>query len=417
MDIFETLVGKEDKLEGQTIALLNFEEPKIKADSKAVSTSPYEERERVPKVELERSYKTDAFIFNAVNVAVQLIMSADHSIEAKDKKVQNFFDDFVENISKTGADMTWWEWLNRVYQDSYTYGAPWTELVWDQTDEHIVDLKILNPREMDFARNDKNQIMLDENEKPVGYIQKLPYGYETEGKGDTAPEGVKISSNQIFLLPKRIAHMPLYTIGSGFIGMGRVEPAYKATIWKLNLLKAGANSASKRGFSPVIAKVGNENIHPTPQMIQNVLDNVKKLDYSKYMALPWYVELTTLDIKAIETYEGFLKYLTAMQSAALGVPIPFVTGLGEETNRATLATQLKVFEVILNSIAKMVAKSIEKYVFRPISEAEGFDEVPKLVWGRITTDVVLPSREPKKEPKEKPEVEEKPEEKKEKNAK
>ena len=400
MDIFETLVGKEDKLEGQTIALLSFEESKIKADPKAVATSPYEERERIPKVELERSYKTDAFIFNAVNVAVQLIMSADHPIEAKDKKVRDFFNNFVENISKVGANMTWWEWLNRVFQDSYIYGAPWSELVWNQTDSNIVDLKILNPREMDFARDSKNQIMLDGNEKPVGYTQKLPYGYETKDKGDSAPEEVQLANNQIFLLPKRIAHMPLYTIGSGFIGMGRVEPAYKATVWKLNLLKAGANSSSKRGFSPIIAKVGNENIHPTPQMIQNVLDNVKKLDYSKYMALPWYVELTTLDIKSIETYEGFLKYLTAMQSAALGVPIPFVTGLGEETNRATLATQLKVFEVILNSIAKMVSKSIEKYVFKPICEAEGFKEVPKLKWDRITTDISLPPREPKEKSKE-----------------
>jgi len=120
-------------------------------------------------------------------------------------------------------------------------------------------------------------------------------------------------------------------------------------------------------------------------MVANVLEKLKTLDYSKYMAIPNYVELSSLDVQSIDTYGDFLKYLTAMQSASLGVPVPFVTGLGEETNRATLGTQLQVFELSLNSIADRICRSIEKYIFKPISDAEGFDEVPKLEWGKITT--------------------------------
>ena len=133
-----------------------------------------------------------------------------------------------------------------------------------------------------------------------------------------------------------------------------------------------------------------------------------KLDYSKYMSLPWYVDLTTLDVKSIETYEGFLKYLTAMQSAALGIPVPFVTGLGEETNRSTLGTQLEVLKLSLDSIAEKVSRSIEKYIFRPIAEAEGFDEVPQLVWNKVTlnTEVASGLKKPKSKDEEDDEDEE-----------
>ncbi|MFH1589258.1 MAG: hypothetical protein ABIB43_01690 [archaeon] len=388
--IIEALLGQEDVLDSQSNYSTVFlaDKPKTikgdKADPKTASVGR-RDTERISGVELERAYRVDSFVFNAVNVAVQMIMSAGYTIKAKKAAVRKFFEEFIANVSKVGADATFDEMLVRIFQDAYVHGGAWDEIVWNVEDTKPVDLKTLNPVEMDFARDGNGNVVLDENEKPVGYVQNIPYGVSVEGKGDEVPESVTLGENKIFILPKRISYIPLYTFGAGFVGIGRVEPAYQATIWKLNLLKAGAESTSRRGFSPIIAKVGNETVHPTPQMIQDILDSVKKLDFSRYMAMPWYVELTTLDVKSIETYEGFLKYLTAMQSAALGVPVPFVTGLGEETNRATLGTQLQVFELSLNTIASRICRSIEKYIFRPISEAEGFDEVPIIEWGLITT--------------------------------
>ena len=384
----ETLMGRTETMDIQSQYLLASTPIKKgkEVDSKTATIGKKEDR--VSKEELEYAYRTDSFIFNAVNVAVQIIMSAEHKITAKKVKVRKFFENFVDNISVVGADSTWNEVLTRIFQDSYIYGGPYDELVWNAGDDKIVDIKILDPKNMDFARDGNGNVVLNENEKPVGYTQTVPYevNSDTEELGDPVPENVSIDGNKIFIQAKRIAYLPLYTSGAGFEGMGKIEPAYKATIWKLNLLKAGAESASRRGFSPVIAKVGTENIHPTPQMVANVLEKLKTLDYSKYMAIPNYVELTTLDVKSIETYEDFLKYLTAMQSAALGMPVPFVTGLGEETNRSTLGTQLEVLKLSLNSMAENVCRKIEKYIFRPIADAEGFDEVPKLEWGKITLD-------------------------------
>ena len=383
--IIETLMGKEDKLDRQEFFTLAGSEAKTEDAKPTTAAVGKVDMERVSKDELERAFIVDSFVFNAVNVSKEMIMSAGYKIFAKKAFVRKFFETFLENVSKVGADATFDEMVERIYQDAYIYGGAWNEIVWNTGDTKPVDLKTLNPSEMDYARDSKGNVLLNEYEKPVGYVQTLPFGIGLENKGDEAPEEVSLKENQIFILPKRISYIPLYTFGAGFEGIGRVESAYKATIWKLNLLKAGAESTSRRGFSPVIAKVGNENVHPTPQMINNILEKLKTLDYSKYMAIPDYVELTTLDVKSIDTYEGFLKYLTAMQSAALGVPVPFVTGLGEETNRATLGTQLQVFELSLNTIANKICRSIEKYIFKPIAEAEGFDEVPKLVWGKIST--------------------------------
>jgi len=385
-NFFETLIGKEISLDKQKFYTLAIEGSENKENTKSKTASVGKtDNERVPKDELERAYIIDSFIFNAVNVSTEMIMSAGYKITAKKAAVRKFFENFIDNISKVGADTTFDELVERIYKDGYIYGGAWNEIVWNEGDTKPVDLKTINPSEMDFARDEKGNVLLDDYEKPIGYTQTLPYGIELKDKGDEPPESVSLKNNQIFILPKRISYIPLYTFGSGFEGIGRVESAYKATIWKLNLLKAGAESTSRRGFSPVIAKVGNENVHPTPPMIANVLEKLKTLDYSKYMAIPHYVELTTLDVKSIETYEGFLKYLTAMQSAALGVPVPFVTGLGEETNRATLGTQLQVYELSLNTIVNKICKSIEKYIFKPIAIANNFEEIPKLEWGKISS--------------------------------
>jgi len=379
----ETLMGKEDRIDSQSIHTLALD-GKV-GDIKTAAVGQRSEN-RISKEELEYAYRADSFIFNAVNVAVQMIMSAGFTLKAEKASVRKWFENFFENISKVGADTTIEEILIRIFQDAYIYGGSWNELVWNVGDSNIVDLKTVNPIEMDFARNGDGNIVLDENEKPIGYVQSVPYGVDIENLGDPVPEGVTFTGgNKIFILAKRIAYIPLYTYGSGFEGIGKVEPGYKATIWKLNLLKAGAESTSRRGFAPIIARVGTENVHPTPQMVANVLEKLKTLDYSKYMAIPNYVELTSLDVQSIDTYGDFLKYLTAMQSASLGVPVPFVTGLGEETNRSTLSTQLEVFELSLNSIANRVCRSIEKYILKPIADAEGFTEVPKLVWGKIST--------------------------------
>ena len=383
--IFETLVGKEEKLGNQDYYYLatKGKDPAPKTFSKSSNSSD----ERISGLELERAYRLDSFVYNAVNVAVQMIMSAGWKITSPKAASRKYLQNFLDNISKVGADTTWTEILTRIYRDAYIHGGAWDELVWNKADTRTVDIKVLDPIEMDFARDEVGNVVLDKNERPIGYTQAVAYGTNTEGKGDPVPDSVTLKGKQIFLSAKRISYIPLYTFGSGFIGFGRVEPAYKATIWKLNLLKAGTESANRRGFSPIIAKVGNENVHPTPQMIQNVLENLKKLDSSKYMALPWYVDLTSLDVQAIETYDGLLKYLTAMQSAALGVPIPFVTGLGEDTNRATLGTQLEVFQVQLNSMAQTISRNIEKHIFKPIMESAGYSEIPKLEWNVVTTFV------------------------------
>jgi len=383
----EALLGKTENLDSQEQYNLSLIQRKSgeKIDSKTATVAKKEER--VKKTELEDAYRVDSFIFNAVNVAEQLIMSAGYELQTKKTGTRKWFEEFLANLSRVGADSTWNEIVTRIYQDCYIYGGSYDELVWNEADTKIVDVKILDPKEMDFARDGNQNIALDENGKPLGFIQTVPYEIDpmSENMGDPKPEAVSLNEgNQIFIEARRICYIPLYTYGSGFEGMGKVEPAYKATIWKLNLLKAGAESSSRRGFSPIIARVGTENVHPTPQMVANVLEKLKSLDYSKYMAIPNYVELVSLDVKTIETYEGFLKYLTAMQSAALGIPVPFVTGLGEETNRSTLGTQLEVLKISLNTIAARVSSKISQNMFKPIAESNKLDEFPDLKWGEIS---------------------------------
>lgn len=50
------------------------------------------------------------------------------------------------------------------------------------------------------------------------------------------------------------------------------------------------------------------------------------------------------------------------------------------TNRATLGNQASLFQLTLTDIIRRTVAAIEKYMFKPVAELEGFREVPKLLW-------------------------------------
>ena len=91
--IIETLMGNVSSYNSQSEYNLAAEikgETVKEADAKTASVS--KAVERVPNEELERAYRVDSFIFNAVNVAVQMIMSAGYEITAKKASVRKYFE-------------------------------------------------------------------------------------------------------------------------------------------------------------------------------------------------------------------------------------------------------------------------------------------------------------------------------------
>jgi len=80
----ETLMGKEEVINSQSVHTLA-----LSGDTPDAKTSASSKKEpRVSKAELEFAYRADSFIFNAVNVAVQMIMSGGWTLTAEKASVR-----------------------------------------------------------------------------------------------------------------------------------------------------------------------------------------------------------------------------------------------------------------------------------------------------------------------------------------
>jgi len=63
------------------------------------------EIERIDPVELEYAYVKHPIVFNAINKATQAIMTAGWDLKSKDQKTREYFENFINQIGKVGANL------------------------------------------------------------------------------------------------------------------------------------------------------------------------------------------------------------------------------------------------------------------------------------------------------------------------
>ena len=347
--------------------------------------------DRVKRELLESDYRFDPVTFNMINKQTQLILHAGFRFSAKRVSNQKFFDNFFENIGKVGEEITKEELAEYILQDMIMYGNSFVELIYDaRTDSKIVDLKTIPEKKMDYAKNAMGEVAVDEMGKPIGFVMTLPWGANTEGKGDKVPmryvDKVTIDGNQIFFLPKRIAHFKLFTYGDRFYGIGLIEPGHSATFRKLKIEEARANEIYTRGTNTIIATVGNTVHEAGPQELSDALDQISKFRHDRFFSFPDWVKISTLPVQDNDAVDKTLDYMTTLQSASAGMPKAFATGSGEATNRATLNNQQRFLELSSEHIVKKFTAAFKRYVLKRISETNNISEVPDIVWGDVRAE-------------------------------
>jgi hypothetical protein len=347
---------------------------------------------RVGLDELEYSYMQNPTLFNGINKIVQTIMSAPHEVIAKDKKVQKHFDEMINNLGHSGSDITWEELLSDIYKHQCIYGRAFVENIYNKRHNRIVDWDIIDPKKMDYAKDSNGKIVLDKFGNNVGYFEKIPYfsvDAATEAREQMEqgkyPKGVAPPSDAkvIFLTSDQVAQMKLFTVGDGFYGIGLIEPIYKTSLRKMNIEEALANAIYRHGFPIIWAQLGDMNHEPTPQQIENMLEKLKNINFKQEIATPYYYQLHMLESKKAEKLREHLDYFKEQEVTGLGIPKPFATGGAEGATKATLGNQSSMFQLTLRDIIKKTTYAIEKYMFAPVCELEGFKEIPKIKWDLV----------------------------------
>lgn len=348
-------------------------------------------RDRVKRELLEEDYRFDPVIFSIINKPLQFIMHAGFEIKTNTARWQKWYDGFFENIGMIGEETTVDELVEYIIQDMLMYGNSFVELVYDaKTDSKVIDLHVLPEKNMDYAMNNKKEIVTDIYGKPVGYILSMPMGYDASKQGDAVPKEYKgeISkgSNQIFFLPKRVAHFKLFTYGDRFYGLGLIEPAHTASFRKRMIEEARANEIYTRGANTIIASVGDENHEAGTQELTDVLNQIANFKHDRYFAFPKWVQINTLPVDQNQAVDDTLKYLTTNQATSAGIPLSLATGNGEATNRSTLAVQQQVLEVCLEDVVRKFSSCFNKFILKRIARTNQIVEIAKIKFGDVRSE-------------------------------
>lgn len=334
---------------------------------------------RIAPKKLEQVYRSVPVVFNSVNKTTQMITSRDRELQGPNA---DFFQDFLSNVGEVGGNQHWEEILESVFRFQMIYGEAFVELIRDKNTGEVVDLAIMDPKSMDYAKSDRmgDKVAMDRFNNPIGYVQKLPRRYGHIEQVYEAPDEVTLAPNEIYFPAENIAHFKLYTVGEEFFPIGLVEPIFRDAERSHQLKEDYGDKAHSELFPTRVAKVGDETHEPSPQKVNEILENMLDAGSSTAMAVPYYVDIEVVEAEQPEVLIDFFEHFNNEIITGTGIPGAYATGKGGNVNRATLAAQSRMYEITMDDIIKRTTRTIERQIFERISESHDLNGVPELVW-------------------------------------
>ena len=329
---------------------------------------------RVERGQLKRA-SSKGIVGQCLSVWKATAMSRMPTIQAKDKKVKEYFDKWTENIGKNGGSGTWRDALTNIVGYKLQFGICPMHLIYNQDDTEILDLDTIDPEVFDYAKSSMGKIVFDDLGKPAGYTIKssLP-------GGDPKPMDVHLTE-QRFLLPKRVALFKYMNLGDEFYPFGRVEIAYNS----IRNESASENTLVLFGlrFPMLVAKHGDPTHEPLEEGSINLGESVANANFENGVSTAYYNEILVVD----PSPDGIIKrceHYTEKVASAMGVPLIYATMKpAQSENRATLRIETGMYILSVMSLLDDTCRHVEDLIFSKICELKGFKEVPKLKWPEV----------------------------------
>ncbi len=339
---------------------------------------------RATKDVIRELYHSDWFTFSQVNIVTSLFSRPRIDIISKDKKS---WEKFFEDMRNYGTNTSLKRLRSEIKRDSVGYGTGYVEYIYDTDGEEILDLKKVDASKIAKAKiKGKDNLILDSKGNSIGYILRLGTSADLRSKGDNVPteyiDLIDKKMGDIFLLPHRIAEFPLYVLGNDSEALGIIEPSIIQTNRRKNLETTQVNALWINGSGLPYIKVGNDTHEPNPQMMEDALDMAANIRTSQAIAIPHYNEFGTINAKMDSISTDIMNNLLAASAGAGNVPLPFITGAGEATNRSTLLTQREIFELSIQEKIDRFDQDWNNQIMATISS------INKIAEGQIVSEEI-----------------------------
>ncbi len=330
------------------------------------------------KATIEELYQSDWFTFASVNVVSNLYAKPKFNIVSETEQGVELWEKFFLGMRQYGNNTSLKRLRADIKKDSVRYGAGYLEFIPSEEGDEILDLKRVDAAKLNKAKTASGKLILDTLGNSIGYVMSLGANADLRSKGDIIPspylDKITLNAGDIFILPSRIVEFPLYKTGNGIESIGMVEPSIQQAHRRKNIEEAQVNAIWIRGTAPLFALVGDNTHEPNPQMLSDAADSLEEMKYSSVAAFPYYQEPKTLDAKVDDISTKIMDYLMAAEAGAANVPVPFVTGAGEATNRSTLKSQREMLEVNIQEKIDNFDEDWNLLVMDRIAEFNGFPQ-------------------------------------------
>jgi len=286
--------------------------------------------------DLEKYYYRDPVVRSAVDFIADMVAGVGYYTTAEDERAKEIVDKFAEKVNLD-------ELLVRIVREMLVFGDAFVERIFENN--RLVNLKLLPTRTM--------KIKYKASGEPEKYIQE-------------------VAGKRITFTPEEIIHFRYGYLAGSSRGHGIVYSIY-------NYLKA--KDSARQSMVKILDKYSSPRIvwrTPSPTAARQLDETLRSLEAGEDIITSGDVDFKTIAIDPRARFEYFYDFIE--RNIFEGLKAPLLSWLRNATE-ASARTMLEAVDRHVSGIQRYIKRKVEAEIFRPLVEAEGLTEVPRLNWG------------------------------------
>jgi hypothetical protein len=286
--------------------------------------------------ELEHFYKSDAEVRASIDTLAEMVAGVGYYTTAESSRAKSIVDKFAEDVNLDAL-------LVDVVRNMLLYGDAYLEKVMNKN--ILTNLLLLPSKTV--------RVIRDEHGIVQKYVQSV-LGKSVEFK------------------PEEVIQFSYYRIGGSAYGVSLLEPILPALRQKEKSIETMGKILDRYASPRIIWKV------PRPADAQALATALSSLEPGQDPIISGDVSFEPLTIDPRVNFQFFYEYLDKQIFEALKSPS---LAWFRNATEASAKVMLDIVERHIAGIQRYIKRKVEGEIFKPLVEAHGLKEVPRLNWG------------------------------------
>lgn len=358
-------------------------QPSKETRGSADAKSQTPETERIDLKDIEAVTSSTGIVSTGVRKHTEHLLASKHYIwYYEDEKSKEFFEEFIANLGSSSDIVDWESFLYEIFKDCFMFGRFFCELVFNKNETSIVDLNKIDPKTIDYAKDSMDNIVFDENDRPIGYFITYPFNSKIEPNTEDVPDEVmppRTSPKWIYLPGYKVVQIKYHTLGNDLYPVGIVEPVY-GDVLDFKESKSNMKKIENRFAMPMmITKVGDISHAPTPKLISDTHNAIKAHKNERLITTAYYNDIKLEEVRNAYNVKGNVELHKTDIKQGLWMPDTF----GYDGRGSAMKQQTTEFAYTLTFAVRKIVAQIKKYIFEPICKLEQLEVVPTIVFEHL----------------------------------